>query len=214
VATKYYRCALEYTLGSQLMVNTFSVMGDSATHFSGADDAQALADFIGGNSSFTGAWQGVTPSAMSIDQLLVTEMLSPTDTALPEVGSHSIGINGTLGGADVQVPDSLCCVLTLRTNAHIRSGHGRMFLPPVHHADWISGQLVTSGYGALVDALIAELGHWNEGGTRWGIPGGWGIAVYSRTRRSRAIEPPAFWVTGYTRHDQLTWLRSRRSVFA
>jgi len=214
VAARYYRCSLEYTVDGQAMVNTFSVFGDDTTEFAPSPDAQVLADFMGGNSSFRGAWQGVVSSAATITQLLVTEMLAPSDTNLPQVGSHAIGINGTLGGADVVLPAPMCVVLRLRSDAHIRSGHGRMFLPPIHHADWVSGQLVTSGYGALVDALAAELGHWNEGGSRWGLPGGWGICIYSRTRRARAQTPFHFPVTSYQRVDAVTWLRSRRAAFA
>lgn len=203
---------MEYLVNGQQMVNTFTIFGDEAIFDWTPTTAQGLADHIAG-SVLPSKFAALLQSDSSLQQVIVRELLAPSDTSVPDQGVAAPALTGTMGATGLDVPTPCCAVLTIGTNAAIRSGHGRMFLPPLRRSGNVSGDDVSATYVAAVAPLITELGHWNTGGSHW-ANGNWGIGVYSRTRRARAIATFAFHANAYTLRAPITWLESRRVHFA
>lgn len=214
MADRFYRVALESTVATQLIVNTFCIFGDDAFADFSPLTAQGLADKLGTDTTLTDAYAGLLNTDSTFDSVVVTEMLAPGDTDIPESGAHSVAKTGTMATTS-DVPDPLCAVLHLSTDAAVRSGHGRMFLPPLRLSDNINNEVVSNGYASTHAApFIAALETYFRDGSAWDGGSHWGLGVYSRTRRARGDANFAFSVTALVLKTPVTWLRSRRLAFA
>ena len=214
MADRFYRVALLSTIAGQQCVNTFCIFGDDAFLDFTPMTAQGLADKIGGDTALTTAYKALLGADSTYDMVSVSEMLAPGSTAIPDSGAHTVNVVGTIA-TPTTIPDALCAVLHLSTNAAVRSGHGRMFLPPLRSVVNLTDELVSSGYTTLVNSFIAALDDYYKGGSAWTVGGShWQLGVYSRTRRARGEPYFAFGVTGMVLKKPVTWLRSRRLSFA
>jgi hypothetical protein len=209
VAERFYHCAFHSTMHGQEIVNTFSIFGDDSFADFTPLTAQGLADKIGGTAALVTAYKALFDATAIVEVLTVREMLAPGDTSVPDAGAHDLNVAGTSPAGGVGLPDALCAVLSFHTDAAVRSGHGRMFLP-IFASDSISNEEVSNGYRGQVNTLIGELGHFKKGGSAWDAGGHFGLGVYSRTRRARGDAAFAFSITSMTLKAPLTWLESRR----
>jgi hypothetical protein len=177
-------------------------------------NAAAVADAIA--AAYTTELRAVLAAAWTVVAVVVTEVLDPDSTAVPAQGSHSVNLAGTQTSAGDQLPPPSCPLLTFYTNAAVRSGHGRIFLPssgPASNLDG-SGNYDTSAtfyvttLPALRTKLLADV-HVTDGVL---VDQDLSLVVYSRTRHARGDDDFYFDVTSIAQHPQLHWLRSRATA--
>lgn len=210
-----WRCAYNTDHSSGVrVVNTFHVV--ARRDFGSIADASAASVRDALHAALTTKYKALFITDYTLQSLVVREELAPGDTSVPDEASQTIGSVGTLGGSGDKFPVPVCLLVTLYTNAAIRSGHGRLFLP-------------NPGYASALDAS----GLWDTGGVWWpttttafldelktvhsaddGASGtnSLSLVVYSRTRRARAAAEYYFDVQSYTKRRQPHWLRSRMTA--
>lgn len=203
---------MQFTQGTIVMNNTFCIFGDDSSLDWSPMTAQGLADHIGG-SLLPSKWQALLTAGATLDSVTVRELLAPGDLSVPDEGVHTLALTGTRSATDTRLPTPMCALLHIATNAAVRSGHGRMFLPPIID----SGALANGGtigptvaYQTAITGLITELGHWNKGGSHWLSGSTWGVGVYSRTRRAKGLPQFAFSAVAYSNKNLVHWLESRQ----
>ena len=212
MATPYRAAYLSDHSSGVRFVNTWHVVGDAGA--GGTDpNAATVRDALHG--ALTAKYKACLPPTVQLQSLVVREELHPTSTDVPEESAQTINQPGTLTTTGDTLPVPTCMLATLYSNAAIRSGHGRFFLPAcVAAANLTSAGLwdTTVGYWdsttkAFFDQLIQDQ---NSGG----ILGDWTLrpVIYSRTRRAQNISTWYFDVTSYTRRTQPHWLRSRMTA--
>lgn len=196
------------------IVNTGHVV--STEDFTGGGDGSAAQVRDALHSALTTKYRATLPGDITVQVLVVREELAPGDESVPEESSQSINLTGTLSGTGDRLPVGCCLLVSLYTNAAVRSGHGRRFLGP-------------KGFAVQLNSL----GVWDTGGGQiWGnvatfedealldhsIDTGFGTTatahpvVYSRTRRAKELDEYTFDVVSYTRRPQPHWLRSRMTA--
>lgn len=208
-----WRCSYvsHHSSGVQF-VNVFHVVNHDTSligHDATADDVR---DAL--HTALTTKYRAILPTTVTVDTLVVREELAPGSTSVPSESSQTIGAAGTLTTSGDQLPVPVCNLVTLYSNAAVRSGHGRLFLPGCVGA----GNLDTNGnwdmataYQTAVTAFMDELKatHTHSG---WTSDQLMHLVVYSRTRRAAALANYWFDVVSYTKRTQPHWLRSRLSA--
>lgn len=210
--SKIYRVQFKWHTGTITGVSSFHVHATtSAPLGSGAPSAHDVADKV---DTQAGAKFAATIATVgALDTIAVTEETDPTDaSAIPEAYEKVVARGATYGPSTREVASALCGMLKVRTNAAVRSGHGRLFLPPVFSSTPLgtgNSWAASSTWLTAVNALATELAGGFEGGAWWSA--GWDarLVVYSRTRRARGLSTYWFGVTGVALDPQQRWLRSR-----
>lgn len=151
----------------------------------------------------------------TVQALVVREELDHADTSVPDEASATIGLAGTLSGSGDKLPVPVCTLVTFYTNAAVRSGHGRMFLPSPGYASALDGTGLWDSSGAYwttaLPAFLDELVNAHSTGS--GNAGhDLSHVVYSRTRRTAGLPEYYFDVESYTKRRQPHWLRSRATA--
>lgn len=169
------------------------------------------------NTKYSALFRQVISNAWRQESLIVTEVLSPGSLDIPEQASLTIGTLGGISLSGDQLPVASTTLITLRTNAAIRSGHGRIFIPnpglasyldsagkyDALSAYWVTNlpQLLT----ALDDDFAVENGIYADGTGH--------LVVYSRTRHAKPGPPDYYFdVASAQGHLELHWLRSRMTA--
>lgn len=206
-----WRVTYESSSAGVLFVNTHHVVSRPVGLSTGAPSADQVRDAL--NTALTTKYRALLPSTFSVDVLDVREEVDPASGDIPEQSSMAIGLAGTRAVGTYETPLGLSQVVSFRTNAAVRSGHGRMWIPVVDK-DVLStsGQLITTGaLATATTAFFDELKSTHtitDGGNSWDCK----QVVYSRTRRARGDEFFYFDVTAYIRRLTPHWLRSRQSA--
>jgi len=209
--SKVWRCSYESVCQSVLIVNTFHVV-DRPDALESDRTADQVRDLL--HSALTTKYRALVQAGVTVSSLLVREELPPGDTGIPAESSQTIGLVGTLAGSDQNLPLSLCVLASVKTNAAVRSGHGRLFLPCPQSA----GSLTTNGLWNTANAFWTNAGTFmtelnnNHGYADGGLTGHLATVVYSRTRRGRGDPNYYFDMTGYTLRTKPHWLRSRATA--
>ena len=214
MADKFYRVAIEMHTAQWEGVNTFCIFGDDNYLDWTPLTAQGLADKIGGDGTLITKLKAALTTNVTVDAVLVREMLSPTDPSVPDAGAHTVGGAGTFTATAVGPPTQIVCILSEHTDAAVKSGHGHMAFPAaenynVYKADGTFDP--ASAWWTALNAYITELQLYKKGGSKWAAGGHWGLGVYSRTRRARGLPQFAFSVTSITPRLSPRWLNSRQS---
>lgn len=215
--SKLWRAAWNYTH------NASGVKATNVVHFVVRDAGGALStssadevrDALHGK--FSTPFRSVIGNIWKQDTLVVTEVLAPGSTDIPEQSTEAIGTNGSISVSGDLLPVPSCTLVTLRTNAAIRSGHGRLFLiNPGAAANLDStGKYdpLTAYWVTTLPALLADLD--DDVAVENGIyaDGTGHIVVYSRTRHALPGPPDYYFdVQTATAHLELHWLRSRMTA--
>jgi hypothetical protein len=218
MAFRVYRAALRSTKAGTQFINTLHFGGDDGVLDFSPLTAQGLADKLGGDADFKAAYKGVLGSGYTFQDVTVREMLNVGDTSIPDQGAHTVNEGGAMSESTPVPPQSMTLILAIKTNAAVRSGHGYIALPSPPRGDVMNQNLwATSGvYWTNVQALIAELGHWNAGGSHWSIggidPTSWGLGIYSATRRARGASEYFFHAVSYQARPDIRWRSSRQTA--
>lgn len=209
---KIYKVQLKWHTGTITGVSTFHVHAvSSAPLGSSSPSAHDLADKV--DSVIGAKFAAVVPMTGALDTINVVEETDPGDlSAIPEAYEKVVARSATYNPSTFNVASALCGMLKVRTNAAVRSGHGRLFLPPVFSSTPLAANntwATSSTWLTAVQALATELQNGFEAGSWW--TAGWDarLVVYSRTRRARGISTYYFGVTGVALDPQQRWLRSR-----
>ena len=151
------------------------------------------------------------PTNVTVQSLVVREELAPGSTAVPEEASQTIGLAGTLSTSGDMLPPAMCILASFYTNAAVRSGHGRMFIPGCGPSAnlastglWDTSTALWTAVAAFLDELKT-----NHGAGLFGTDFTAHQVVYSRTRRAAGASAYWFDVSSYTRRAAPHWLRSR-----
>lgn len=215
MAFRVYRAAFEYRGEfGRSMVNVLHFGGDDAILPVDDLNAKKLADKLAAGALVT-RWRGLLDASQTFDRVVVTEMLPEDDTGIPEAGEATVSLAGTMAVTG-DLPAELCAVVNKHTGIPKRYARGWWFMPPAQTELATAGGnfLSTSTYMVNINALIAELGHWNKGGSAWGetVAWGdatWGLGVYSRTRHNKGLANYFFHCNAYSVATKPHWLRSR-----
>lgn len=152
----------------------------------------------------------------TVNTLVVSEVLSPTSTDVPDQSSVTIGLAGTVLTSGDQLPIPVCPLVTFYSNAAIRSGHGRVFMPNPGNAsalasngNWdLAGTPFTTPYTNFTTQLRAAMNP--------DVPDGpdsvLSQVVYSRTRHGAGLAQYYFDVQSSTLRALPHWLRSRMTA--
>jgi hypothetical protein len=146
--------------------------------------------------------------------LTVREELAPGDSSIPAESVASINLAGTRAPGDTKLPTGLCQLATIRTNAAVRSGHGRLWMPPAVDGASLAAThtFVAAGTYQLANkAFLDELQLHHDMGLL-GVDGHLDTVIYSRTRRARGDADYFFDMTAYILRAEPHWLRSRQSA--
>lgn len=208
---KVWRCSYESVLLGTTFVNTFHVVArtPALTADAGADEVR---DTL--HAALTTKYRACLKTAYTLNSLTVREELAPGDTSIPAESVQTIGLAGTLGGGDTLLPLSMVQLVTFRTNAAVRSGHGRMFMPSSRASADLDANalwLATNPYWTNVTAFCNELKTHHDMGIL-GADGTLAQVVYSRTRRARGDADYYFDVTAFVQRNKPHWLRSRATA--
>lgn len=211
---KVFRCAYNSDQATGVRyVNTFHVVARPGFDGSEASSA-AVRDAL--HTALTTKYRAVLPTDVTVQSLVVREELAPTDSGVPDEASQTIGLAGTLALSGDRLPIPLCALATFYTNAAVRSGHGRMFLPnPGQAANLQSTSLWDTGtawFGTALPAFLNELKANHSAAIAGHSDATCSQVIYSRTRRGRGDAAYYFDVVSYVVRQQAHWLRSRMTA--
>lgn len=206
-----WRVAFESTSSDGVqIVNTFHVAGRGGVLVEkpSADQVRDAMD-----SAFTTKYRNLLSDNVTFQTITVTEEVDPNGSAVPDQSVKSIALPGNRAIANTKLAGGLCIVAKLATNAAVRSGHGRLFLPPAY-AD---GEVATGGnwyalgqYWSQAKTFLDELMESHD----WDLlsDGHLDPVVYSRTRRQRGDDNWFFDISAYIMRSKQHFLRSRMSA--
>lgn len=207
---KQWRCSYHSTTvyGTDV-VNTFHVVARPDTGVLTDASADGVRDTL--NTALTTKYKALIGTAGQLLSLVVREEVDPTGGAVPAESSLTINAAGTLTQSSQHLSQGLCILASIYTNAAVRSGHGRLFLPPPIDETFTAGGGTWSSTGAAwvnAKAFMDELMNTHHNG---GAGTGWDLVpiVYSRTRRARGDANYYFDVKSYTMRSRQHFLRSR-----
>lgn len=208
-----WRCSYEVDHSTGVrFVNTFHVVVHDSSLVLGGGSAAQVRDVL--HSALTTKYRAILPTNCTVQALVVREELAPGSTAVPEEASQTIGAAGTLSTSGDMLPPPTCILATFYTNAAVRSGHGRMFLPGCGPAanltsagTWDTTTTLWTALAAFLDELKT-----NHGAGIFGTDFTAHQVIYSRTRRAAGASSYWFDVQSYVRRQQPHWLRSRLSA--
>lgn len=203
-----YRCSLHATRGTLQIVNTFHLAIDSAPIGPGNPTADALAEKVWGHFQFV--YAAVLDTASNFDSVSTREEVHPP--AIPSAGFHAGVMAGGRTTPDTDLPTPMCGLIQIKSNAAVRGGTGRNFMPPAISSTELnnSAQWKTSGnYWPQISQYALTLKAGISSGSWW--TGGWTgkLIVFSPTRFKRGDANYYFDVTDCYADPRPRWLRSR-----
>lgn len=208
-----YRCVYESTHSSGVKgVNTFHVAAHTSGVLATDVDPGNVRDVL--SAALDTKYRACLAPSWTVDAFVVSEVLTPGSTDVPASASETINLAGTMAMSGDSTPIPLSFLVTFYTDAAVRSGHGRMFLPgPYTAANLTSGGTwdpATQPW-TLVKTFMDELLTTHAGG---GLLAGFNLdlVVYSRTRHAAALSSYWFTVESYARRAAPHWLRSRATA--
>jgi hypothetical protein len=196
------------------MANSFHVMSREKSPYQGVSTAAQVRDELHGK--LTTKFKAVIPATITVDALVVREELAPSDNSVPDEAAQTIGAVGTLGVSGDLLPVPTCALLTIYTNAAVRSGHGRMFLPACYTASTLNnvGNFDTGAapFATTLPTLITALLAGFEPNVNGVVTNAASLGVYSRTRRAASLSEWFFDATNIVVRTAPHWLRSRTTA--
>lgn len=209
---KLWRCAFRSTLSDgTLVVNTFHKVdraGIGIGDLSASDIGDALVSSLGTR------YRGMFMSDATVHDLTVTEQTLPGGGAVPEQSVKVIELAGTRSPVSKTLPPSMTPLATLKSNAAVRGGRGRLWLPPPLSSSYLDAPGVwntlvngaSAGWKLFLDQLVTD----ESVGTI--DVHTLSLVVYSPTRHLRALPDYYFDADVYDLHTKPHWLRSRSSI--
>src|SRR6266536_906862 len=161
--SKVWRCSYQSSCSGVLIVNTLHYVDRPNIGFSDRS-ADQVREAV--HAKLTTKYRNLMQAVCTVDSLLVREELAPGDTAIPAESLQTIGLAGTLAGSDQNLPLSLTPLVKIATNAAVRSGHGRLFLPSPQSAGsltagglWNTGVTFWTNITTFMDAVNTNIGY-------------------------------------------------------
>lgn len=208
-----WRCSYTTTSYTGVsIVNTFHVVARPDTGV--VTDASADAVRDGLHTALTTKYRAVVASIDTVQSLVVRQEVNPTSGDIPAESVQTIGLAGTRSASDQFLAAGLCCLATLDSNAAVRGGKGRMFMPPAYvssaaasNGTWLSTNAYMTTIKTFLDELISSH-HIGAAGLGWTLA----PIVYSRTRRARGDSNYYFDIVAYRQRTIQHFLRSRMTA--
>lgn len=196
------------------IVNTGYVV--TTEDFGGGGDGSAAQVRDALHGALTTKYRAMLAADFTVQSLVIREQLKPGDTDVPEEAAQTIASAGTSTGTGDRLPLGCCMLVSIYTNAAIRSGHGRRFVYPGGYASALTSAGIWDPSGGGIWAAVAAFE--DEAKLTHSVDTGFGTTatahpvVYSRTRHGLNLDPWYFDITSYTRRPQPHWLRSRMTA--
>lgn len=158
------------------------------------------------------AYRACIPGNITVDSAELREELPLSDTSVPASASLNIALVGTLNMTTAALPDAMCMIVKLRSNAALRSARGYIALPSPRDRSYLSTSRAWTGvYLSAAQTLAALL----DDDITLGSPfaqAGLHPVVYSRTRHDRNESPWTFQVVEAIPRTVPSWRRSRMTA--
>lgn len=191
--------------------NTISVVARPPT----GRDVEATASEVA--TALTSAWftvyRNAVPNTWHSDGNVCREILPPGSTDVPEEAAVASSLAGLITTSGDQLPTPICTLLTLYTNAAVRSGHGRIFLPNPGNASLLAATGVWDSTTSYWTTALVNLAAAIVAGTTYPVTaypdGNISAVIYSKARHEANLDQYYFDVNGYNRRAAPHWLRSR-----
>lgn len=175
-------------------------------------DEPDVGDVLDGfDTQYTFAFTSCLPDTLTVSELQLRQIVPPGSGDVPLAASKTLSTNGGLSGENDDVPTSCCVILSLHTNAALRSGRGYQALPsPVYSElmasiDRVGSTIVDNG------AHLADL--YADGYDLGSLfPTHVNTVVYSRARAGRLLDPVTFKIVSGSVNTRIMWRRSRVSI--
>lgn len=212
--SKQWRCSYTSVSSEGIeIVNTFHVVDQPTPASSGDASADQVRDTL--DAALTTKYRAILGTSDLLQTLTVRQEVDPGSGDVPEESVKSIGLNGTRTGVTTKdLSGGLCMLVAVNSNAAVRGGKGRMWMPPAWTSSvvtaggiWASSSLYWVNVKAFMDEMLVT--H-NTGGSVNTYDINW--IVYSRTRRARGDANYWFDVSGYTMRPAQHFLRTRTTA--
>jgi hypothetical protein len=157
------------------------------------------------------AFLGCCHSTFVVDSAGLREEVTKASGAIPVAASKVVNLPGTVSSSAVSLPDALCAIIKLRSDAAARSARGYMAMPCPLAAGFLSGSKQWTGtfytalqtFAALLDDAISAGSF---------APTILNPVVYSRTRHERGFTPYTFRIVEAIPRQDPRWRRSRTTA--
>jgi hypothetical protein len=204
-----WRCAYESVRGGALIVNTFHQVWRDDVGGTSPASADQVRDAL--DTALTTKYKAIMPSDATVQGLAIVEEVDPAGTAVPQSSYKSINAAGSRTPTSLNLSPAVCILVSIKTNAAVRSGHGRMWMPPALGHDTIQAPNTWTTSNAYYTAVTAFMNELNSNHTiSVGLTNGHlATVIYSRTRRERGDSNYYFDMTGYAIRSDQRFLRSR-----
>jgi hypothetical protein len=166
------------------------------------------------DAALTSKFRDVLTTLDGLTGLSIVEEVVPHSGDIPEASFKTLTGAGTRVASSQHLSPGLCILAKVRSNAAVRGGLGRAWMPPALDEGQAAGGgtwLTTGSYWtksiAYMDARTAD----HDGP---GVVDFFRLSaiIYSRTRRARGESNYYFDVTGYSMHPEQRFLRSRTTA--
>lgn len=175
-------------------------------------DEPAPADVLAGiDGHLRTAFKACLQTGYTVDAAELRELVDLTSGEVPAAASLVVNQPGTLSGGTNTLPDACAAIIKLRSNAALRSGRGYMAMPGPRNASFLTdGQNYGGAYMTVLQAFAALLDDELDMGSS--EPTHTFPIVYSRTRRSRGLDPFHFDVVEAIPSTRIRWRRTRTTA--
>ncbi len=200
--------------GGVQAVNVFHFVDRPASGFTTTGSAAAVRDAL--NTALTTLYRLCIANTWTVGALVVAEVLTPGSTDVPEEASITIGSVGSITTSGDQLPPPICPLVTFYTNAAIRSGHGRCFMPNPGNAAVLAASgawdITAAPFAAAYPNFLTALRSAIHPDVPVDPDSTLSQVVYSRTRHARGDSQYYFDVVSANLRLQPHWLRSRMTA--
>lgn len=150
-------------------------------------------------------------SSFVVDSAELREEVDPASGAVPAAASLAVNTGGVFSGGTIALPDALCAIIKLRTDAALRSARGYMAITsPRQTANLSTSRQWTGTFLTALQNFAALLDDDISAGSF--APTVLHPVVYSRTRRGLQLSPYTFKIVEGIVRTVPSWRRSRMTA--
>lgn len=212
---KLWRAAYHSTHSSGVQaVNVFHFVDRPASGFDSTGSAGAVRDAL--NTALTAKYRLCIANTWTVQSLTVAEVLPPTSTDVPDAASATIGSVGSITTSGDQLAPPITPLVTFYSNAAIRSGHGRCFMPNPGNAAVLNSSgnwdLTAAPFAVAYPDFLTALRSAMHPDVPVDPDSTLSQVIYSRTRHAAGLSQYYFDVSSATLRAAPHWLRSRMTA--
>jgi len=208
MASKLWKVAYRARLGTGATCDSIFHAVDGTEALESSSSAHEVADAV--DARLSSFYLSVLDVNASLLDITATEVVTPGSGDVPAQYAKTKNSAGLRTAGDNELPNELCALIQLRTDAAVRGAHGWTFAPPAKNSSALASGGVFSTSHAYYTGTN-DLGqrlqdNWSTGTV---IIHDWEFVIYSRTRHARGLDNYWFSIIGFNVPTKPHWLRSR-----